>query len=213
VSAKGLFNKDDVAVLRRPVLACIVAGLVSAGVFFGVTFLSRSADAAYAQAQAQYDQVQTAIQQIATEEATIVRYLDRYREMVADGIFLEEDRLLLLERVQDLRRRMRLFPVTVDVGEQGSQMLTYPPEEVLPGDPVSLQFSRMGLEFAAVHEDDFINVIDELLRAPGLFQPVNCQLLTTGDSGDFGELTENLEVECELDWYTFNLTPPEVPVE
>ncbi len=214
MSDKALFNKEDLTLLRRPALACFIATVVAAGVYFGVTYFSSSASAAFARARAQYDQVQTAIQQIATEESTIVRYLGRFREMEGDGVFLEEDRLRLLERVQDLRRRMRLFPITVEVAEQGRQSLSYPPEELLPGDPVDLQFSRARLEFAAVHEGDFAHVIEDLLQAPGLFLPVSCQLLATGAAADFSTLDENIDVECELDWYTFNLTPPqEVPVE
>jgi hypothetical protein len=212
MSKQPMFSKDDLALLRRPALACAVAAGVSAAMFFGIGYMSSSANAAYARAQSQYQQVQSSIQQIATEESTIVRYLGRFREMQADGVFEEEDRLRLLERVQDLRSRMRLFPISVEVGEQGNQILTYPPEELLPGDPVALQFSRARLEFAAVHESDFANVIEELLSAPGLFQPVSCQLLASGAAEDFSELGENLDVDCELDWYTFNLSPPEVPI-
>ncbi len=61
MSEKALFNKEDMTLLRRPALACVVAAVVAAGVYFGVTYFSNNASAAFARARAQYDQVQIAI--------------------------------------------------------------------------------------------------------------------------------------------------------
>lgn len=133
---ESILTPEDLRLLRRPFLILMVSTTVSLLLYLGTGFMNSSATARFQSVQSQFVQVQTSIQQIATEEATFVEYIDRYRMMETDGIFEDEDRLALLEYFQSIRKQARLYPVEIEIGGQGSQLLNYPPEELLPGSPV-----------------------------------------------------------------------------
>lgn len=207
MSTKNLFSPDDLALLRRPTSILVVALVVAVVSYLVVSYLNTNATNRYQFSQNQFVQIQTSIQQIASEETTFVEYIDRYRMMVEDEVFAEEDRLSLLESVQAIRREGRLFPVTVDIESQGSSMLQYSPAELVPGQPVELRFSTVKLEFDSLHEDDFTHLVSEFLSGLGLFVPIAC--LLDSDAGDegFEELGPNLNAVCEFIWFTLNLNP------
>jgi hypothetical protein len=117
----------------------LVCSVLAGAAYLAVSYFNTSAASRFQNVQSQFVQVQTSIQQIASEEATFVEYIDRYRMMVEDGVFAEEDRLGLLERVQEIRLGGRLYPVTVEIDSQGLSSLAYPPEEILPGQAVDIQ--------------------------------------------------------------------------
>jgi hypothetical protein len=207
VTKATLFSPEDLVLIRRPAAALMVCVVLAGAVYLIVNYLSTSAVSRFQAAQSQYVQVQTSIQQIASEEATFVEYIDRYRMMVADEVFSDEDRLRLLEGVQEIRLEGRLYPVTVEVGSQDSTMLAYPPEELLPGQPVEIRYSTLSLAFDSLHEEDFTRVISEFLKGSGLFIPTACVLDSVADDVGYIEVEPNLNVICELIWFTLNLNP------
>jgi len=207
MSKDVLFSPEDLQLVRRPGAALLICSVLAGAVYLLVDNLNTSAAFRFQTAQSQFVQVQTSIQQIASEEATFVEYIDRYRMMVEDEVFSEEDRLRLLENVQAIRLDGRLYPVTVEVDSQGSSILAYPPEELLPGQPVEIRFSTVSLEFDSLHEEDFTRVMSEFLRGRGLFVPIACLLDSVADDAGYVRVEPNLNVSCELIWFTLNLNP------
>jgi len=207
MSKENLFSPEDLLLVRRPAYALLICSVLAGAAYLLVNNLNASAAFRFQTAQSQFVQVQTSIQQIASEEATFVEYIDRYRMMVEDEVFSDEDRLRLLENVQALRLDGRLYPVTVEVDSQGSSMLAYPPEELLPGQPVEIRFSTVRLEFDSLHEEDFTHVISEFLKGRGLFLPISCVLDSVADEAGYIDVEPNLSVNCELVWFTLNLNP------
>lgn len=207
MSTPKLFSPEDLALIRRPAAVLAVCAVLSGAILLIGTNMNTSASSRVQAAQSQYTQVQTSIQQIASEEATFVEYIDRYRTMVEDEVFADEDRLGLLESVQSIRLDGRLYPVTVEVDSQDRSMLAYPPEELLPGQPVEIRFSTVSLEFNSLHEEDFTRVISEFLTGRGLFVPISCLLDSMADDNDYVRVEPNLNVSCELIWFTLNLNP------
>lgn len=204
-----LFTKDDMTLLRVPVLFALGCAGLAILLYVGSNVLNSSVSNANSRARAQFEQVQTSIQQIAQEEATIVEYIDRYREMVDDALFEEEDRLALLERVQSIRQQLRLFPVEVEMDEQTVQMLSYPADELAPGDPVQIRLSPMRIRFSLLHEEDFTGLITALLNSRGYFLPVACEMSSTVGSQGFVDVEDNLAAECNLVWISYLVNPPE----
>lgn len=202
-----LFSPEDLQLLRRPALMLFVSVVLAAVVYLGSQYMNTSAAQSFQLAQNQYVQVQTSIQQIASEESTFVEYIDRYRLMVEDGVFEDEDRLALLEFVQAIRQQSRLYPVELFVQGQASQMLAYSPEELLPGSEVQLRFSDVNLSFESLHEDDFANLMTQFLAGRGLFLPTSCQIQKTELESQFDTVSANLTSECNLIWFSLNLNP------
>jgi hypothetical protein len=206
MSKPGLFSPEELTLIRRPVAVLVVCSVLAGVVYLVVNYLHTNAVSQFQSVQSQYVQVQTSIQQIASEEATFVEYIDRYRTMEEDDVFADEDRLRLLESVQEIRLEGRLYPITVQVDSQSSTALAYPPDELLPGPPVQMRFSTVSLEFSSLHEDDFVRVMTEFLQGPGLFVPITCLLDSVVDEG-FVKVEPNLNVSCELIWFTLSLNP------
>jgi hypothetical protein len=207
MSKPTLFSPEDLTLIRRPAAVLIVCSVIAAVAYLAVNYLNTSAVSRFQSVQSQYVQVQTSIQQIASEEATFVEYIDRYRMMEGDQVFADEDRLRLLESVQEIRLEGRLYPVTVEVDSQSGTALSYPADELLPGQPVELRYSTVSLEFSSLHEEDFARVITEFLRGPGLFLPIACLLDSVTDDEGFVKVEPNMNVSCELIWFTLNLNP------
>ncbi len=207
MSKPTLFSPEDLILIRRPVAVLLVCTVLAGVIYLVVNYLHTNAISQFQLVQSQFVQVQTSIQQIASEEATFVEYIDRYRMMEEDDVFADEDRLRLLENVQETRLEGRLYPITVQVDSQSSIVLAYPPDEILPGQPVQMNFSTVSLEFSSLHEDDFVRVMTEFLTGSGLFVPITCLFDSVTDGDAFVKLEPNLNVSCELIWFTLNMTP------
>ena len=205
----SIFAKEDMILLRRPVAVALTSVALAIVVYVSVDFLHQSVNGSYQRARSQFEQVQTSIQQIAQEESTIVEYIGRYREMVQDALFEEEDRLAVLENVQAIRQENRLFPVSVEMQEQASSMLVYAPEEIAPGEPVQLRYSMMEVRFPLLHEADFFRMMESLLGSRGFFMPTTCQLRPTVGTQGYTEVAENVAATCDFVWFTFQINPPE----
>jgi len=204
-----LFSKEDMTLLRAPVLFAVGCAGLAILLYAGSNVLNSTVSSAYTQARGQFEQVQTSIQQIAQEEATIVEYIDRYRDMVDDALFEEEDRLAMLERVQSIRQQLRLFPVQIEMEEQAAKMLSYPLDELTPGEPVQMRLSPMRISFALLHEEDFTGLMTELLNSRGYFLPMACELSSTVGARGYVEVADNLAAECDLVWLSYLVNPPE----
>lgn len=204
-----LFSKEDMTLLRKPIFLTMISLGFSALLYVTVDYVNGFASTTYNQTRLQFEQVQTSIQQIAEEEATIVEYIDRYRQMVDDALFEEEDRLALLESVQSIRRALRLFTVDIELDQMVGHTLSYPPEEIAPGEPVQLQMSPMRINFALLHEEDLAGLVTELMASRGYYIPVTCQIRSTVGPLGFVEVADNLSAECEFLWLSFLVNPPE----
>ncbi len=202
-----IFSKDDVVLLRKPVMVALACVSFSVILYLLVGYLNTAASNANQLAQSQYDQVQTSIQQIAQEEATIIEYIDRYRQMVDDTLFEVEDRLALLERVQTIRSALRLFPIDVEIAQQSSHPLSYAPEEVSPGEPVNLLLSHVRMSLPLLHEEDLTGLLNELLAGRGHFIPYLCMLRSTVSQQGYVAVADNLAAECRFYWLTFQVNP------
>ena len=147
---------------------------------------------------------------IAEEEATIVRYIDRYKEFVESGYLFEEERLTLIEYVADIRNDFNLFPIEMDIGEQNSYSLEYDPLDLNVGDPVNINYSSVELAYSLLHEEDFTRLLGTLLDFGAFLLPTQCEMShASALDDDFSTIYERMSASCSLFWYTFDLTPPE----
>tara|TARA_R100001377_G_C3184299_1_gene107916 strand:- start:319 stop:966 length:648 start_codon:yes stop_codon:yes gene_type:complete len=214
VSLKLPFEKQDLLLLRTPVIIFIVAALIASVLYFGSDSLNRSASFDLSQAQARYEQAMASVREIADEEETIIRYIDRYREIEEEGAVRTEDRLALIEQVGDFRTRYNLYPIQMDIGGQGALALKYDPLDLNPGAPVNVNFSDIAFSYSLVHEEDLTRLLNAFIDESGLLVPNSCEMKAENLAElNFTQLGFNLAANCELFWFTFDLAPPEVIYE
>lgn len=207
-------SKSDLMLLRNSSIVFAALTTLAITIYVGASGLQRSATANLNSSRAYFDQVSTSVTQIAQEEETIIRYIDRYVQIAADGIVSPQDRLQFLERMTHIREQYQLYSMNLTMDELVSHVVPYPPEDPLPGDPVTMTQTAISLELSLLHEGDLLRLLDELMRLPGLFQPTACSIeLDAGAGEGFNQLRENLLSRCQINWYSFDLTSPEIPPE
>lgn len=208
------YEKQDLALLRVPGYVFLASLSIASVLYFASGILNRNADFELLQANARYENVVVSVREIAAEEATIIRYIDRYKQIAEEGTFDEEDRLALIEKIGALRAQYSLYPIAMDIGPQGTLALQYDPMDSNPGEPVNIRFSEVSLSYPLLHEEDLSRLLNAVIAEPGLMLPTSCSIQTANlRSEDFSQLGSNLEAQCKLIWFTFDLNPAEAVYE
>lgn len=203
------FKKQDYFMLRNSLLTFAISLLLAGGGYVAVSFTTQSARANAAIAQGIFEQVSQSVQQIAQEEATVVRYIGRYREMEQEGIVRDEDRLAFLETFGEIRNANDLFAVNIEMGEQSSNPLAYDPNDLSSGEPVALRSTPVNFSMPLLHEEDLTRLLDGLLHGNGLILPLRCSMQVNNlDQVSFTELGQHLQSECTVRMFTYDLSPP-----
>lgn len=204
------FRKDDYWRIKWP-LVCLAASLiVCGGLFVALSTLESTALVDLRNARNTLSDARNALNDIEQEEATIIEYLGRYRQMEQEGMLAAEDRLQFQETLAELRSEFKLFPVSLDFGLQTALPLEYPPGRTGPGRDIALQTSRVELRLPLLHENDLSNLMLALLDEPGLLQPLSCTLdVNRSGATTFIYLAQHFRATCALNWYTFRLPPGE----
>ncbi|MDP3517461.1 MAG: hypothetical protein Q8S94_09875 [Pseudohongiella sp.] len=203
-------SNSDLMLLRNSLISFVVLSGLSIAIYVTASGLQRSANESLNSARVYFDQVSNSVTQIAQEEETIIRYIDRYIQIAADGIVSEQDRLVFLERMTSIREMFQLYALGLSMGEQISHIVPYPPEDPLPGDPLTMHQTPISLELSLLHEGDLLRLFDRLLSLPGLFQPTECVVdLDSSSTEGLTQLRENLSARCRINWYSFDLSPPD----
>lgn len=205
-------EKSDMLMLRKPIIVFLITCAIVTAFYFVLEGFLQKAAVALSNAQAQYEQVSTSVQQIAQEEQTIIRYIDRYSQIEANGVVSKEDRLHLLESMTDIRSRFLLYPIEVDLSEQTITRLEGDPYALNPVGPVDLLSTQVSFVLPLLHEKDLTNFATKLLEDNGLLLPQHCLLNLINT--EFKALDENLQADCTFLWYTFDVdAKEEIPIE
>jgi hypothetical protein len=202
-------SKSDLMLIRNSVISFLVLSILALVTHVSATRLQQLANDNLNAARVHFDQVSTSVTQIAQEEETIIRYIDRYIQIDKDGVVSAPDRLQFLERMDSIRESLQLYALDLEMGEQISHVVPYPPQHPLPGEPVTVNQTSIDLELPLLHEGDLVRVLDQLLSMPGLFLPTQCLIILDSIATDtFTQLRENLVSRCRVNWFSFELTPP-----
>lgn len=205
----SILKKEDYLMIKWQIVYAIIGILLAIGIYMGTDYLSSASLQDVRIAQSGFDSARTRVEQIAEEEATIIEYIERYQVLDQNGVIEDEDRLQMFERVAEIRSDNNLFPVALNISEQESMRLNYPPEIREPGGPVALRSSVIGLDLPLLHEQDLIRLLTGVLDSPGLYQTRTCSLAQRSpDSTNFIFLSQHFTASCEILWYTFDLDPP-----
>ena len=207
---KNLFTKQDYFALKWQILVALICLSVAIAIYFMANIINDDMNRAVNIARSELQNARTSVDQIEQEEATIIEYIGRYQDIEADGIVDEEDRLLFLELITQIRENNDLFPISINIGEQSTLRLLYDPAEREPGRPINLNATELEISLPLLHENDLTRLLDALLDSPGLFLTRECTIkLSNPAIRNFIVLGQHQTATCELLWFTFDIDPPQ----
>ncbi len=207
------FSRLDWALLRAPATKLAVA-LVCSAFFTASPFYFRgSQHAALQAARTEREMRVTDLRQAKDEKQTIERHINQYRKIEADGLIGAENRLALIEAINQTRERYRLYPVKIEIEPQKSALgdRLVPGDESAPansGAGIDLMASRIKITLPLLHEADIFHLLEELQKFNGLFVVEACAIQRTANALSFDKsgLDTNLSASCQILWLT--LQPP-----
>lgn len=209
MSRKPLFTSNELLGIKWQLSFFISSIVLSAFIYLGTDHLNVQADRDLRNKRAIFQKARSSVELIEEEEATIIRYIDEYKQMEEEGIVKEEDRLQFLEDMAVIRENLNLFPINLNIDEQFSARLEYPQDIGTSGGPVDLGSSTINLSVPLLHEEDFTRLLDALDNSPGLYQITSCDLTLRNTSAtSFITLQQHMSASCEILWHTYNVTPP-----
>jgi hypothetical protein len=203
------FSNEDLLLIKWRIGFFVLCGLIATGIFWSSEYINLQASRGLSVAQGELYSASSDVELIEEEEATIIEYIDRYQELTDQRIVNPEDRLLFLEKVAQLRAEFNLFPIALNIDEQLGLRLQYDPAETEPGGPIDLKTSSVSIALSLLHEEDLIRFLGAFLNSPGFYQARQCELSAINQAAQsYVFLAQHFRANCELLWYTFDLSPP-----
>lgn len=215
--------QEDLPLVRGPALTALLLLLLCAALLGGAYYFRHQQQQAVQNAQGEREQAEQLLRQTVAEEEEIRRYLRPYQELAQSGVMGDEDRIALVERVEQIRDSYRLFPVQVDIEPRFAIPIAAldeaePPPPVALGQDLAglgplLQATPVRLSLSLLHEEDLIHLLDRLHSLPGLLVTESCNvaLAPAAMKAADRELPENLLASCRLLWLTLHEGGPPTP--
>jgi hypothetical protein len=203
------FSRQDWALLRTPATLLAVALLCGAFFTAGSFYFRNSRHSALQAARTDREMRATALRQVEDEKLTVEHHINQYRKIEAGGLIGEENRLALIEAINQTRERYKLYPVQIEIEpqrpalwdrlEQGNESV---PANSVTG--INLMASRIKITLPLLHEADLIHFLEELQKHRGLFVVEDCSVHRTANALSFDKsgLDANLSVSCHILWLT-----------
>jgi len=189
---------DDLKALRVPLIWLALALAVTAGAIYYTHMLRLQAQAVLTHQQSLLRDAQMRMQRSGDEEAIIVQYVSKYRQLQQSGFIGDERRINWLDALRIANERTELFGVNYEIGVQQP----YPAAAELNPGQIRLRQSAMKLDFQLLHEGDLLRFFETLrAQGKGLFQLDQCNLRRT-DSSDTLRYQPNIKANCQLMWIT-----------
>lgn len=182
--------------LKTSILLLLTAISISAAGIFWSHQQDTEARAALQRQQAALHAAHARQEQGRTEARLIAQHLDAYHALIARGFVGEENRLAWIEAVQLANQDARLYGLTYTLSPRAAA-----PDTLANGLP--LKQTRMRVNMPVLVETDLPRFLDALhARTPGIFRVSQCSLVRTTDAAPQPVNRPELDVECELLWFT-----------
>lgn len=190
--------------IKIPLLVLLAVVLVAGtGVWWSSGKLREAKTAQAQQIQANRNAEQS-LQRSKTEQLLIQQYRGAYQTLVTRGFIGAENRLAWLEAVQQANRDAHLYGLDYSLEPRAPVSASGLPLPSSQSTKVSLLGQTvMKLRMPILVEDDLTHFLDALQqRTPSLFRIRECQISRAADTAPQPLNRPELEVECELLWFT-----------
>ena len=195
----------DIKALVVPVAACLALGLAAVACYFAAEDYHQETQKQRKVIAGQRAEVQGRLDRANEEEREIKAHLQQYRSLVARGITGEEKRLDWIDALTAIKNERRLFSVSYSIDPQ--KELDYPGVRAASG--VYFMSSQVKLNLQLLHEEDLLNVIDDLIKRSRLYLSVRSCDVRRAERGSGGTvLAPRLQADCVLDLITIRHTKP-----
>jgi hypothetical protein len=188
----------DLRALRLPLLVLCAAVIAAAAAVYYTRTLVTQAELALSRQNNELRSAQARMRQSGDERDTIVKYVDRYRELERLGFAGEEQRINWLDALRTAGSATGLFGIRYQIGVQ----YPYPYAAELDPGTVLLQESMMELDMNLLHEGDLLRFLDSLhAQRVGIFQVRNCSL-SRAEKTEVLRNQAHVTARCNLAWIT-----------
>lgn len=144
------------------------------------------------------DQARSRLETARRERDNLRESADIFRTLVDRGVLQGERRLELVELINGLRSKEKLFALDYEISPQRPLTLagglTYPAVEVLA--------SRVKLRMRALHEGDVLGFVEGLAASRQGFFPVDRCTLRRTEAANPDAIAPRVEAECAFEWIT-----------
>lgn len=199
------FGAKDLKRLLLPVAACLALGVAGVACYFAAEGYHQTTQKQRAAISDQRKEVQGRLDRANEEEREIKANLQQYRALTARGITGEEKRLDWIDALTAIKNERRLFSIGYSIDPQ--KELDYPGVRAASG--VYFMASRVKLNLQLLHEEDLLNVIDDLVKRSRLYLSMrSCDVRRSGRGSGGTVLAPRLQADCVLDLITIRHTKP-----
>lgn len=137
------------------------------------------------------------------DEKIIKQHYPRFIELYNRGVIGSEKRLNWVETLEAAGKEIKLPAMRYQIDARKP----YKPDYELNTGAYELYATNMKLNLGLLHEIDLAKLINELNKdASGLFNIKRCRFNRTNKGIDIDPKKSNITADCELQWYSLNLT-------
>ncbi|MGH8581671.1 MAG: hypothetical protein ACREWG_02555 [Gammaproteobacteria bacterium] len=192
------------SMLGGAVLALVVSLALAASLVQGTGYFRERMDARAQQSQQRARDISARYLAVDEEELIIKEQYPRFIELYRRGVIGQEQRLTWVEVLRQAGEKIKLPELRYEIATRE----VYQPDFELPGGGFQVNASTMKLHLGLLHEVDLFALLREVdQRAAGLYSVKECVLRRVGDDPiDTQTVGKNVEADCELLWYTLQLS-------
>ncbi len=194
---RQIFSAEGWKALRRSWLLLAGAVVAGTGVVYGSHWFGLKEQRDSVDAGRRLHEARSRLENAQRERDNLKESADVFRTLVERGLLERENRLGLVELVNTLRSRHRLFTLDYEIAPQ--RPLTLAGGRVFSS--IDVLASRVKLKARALHEGDLLGFIAELSDSRQGFYPVDqCDLKRI--EGPVLDVRAHVEADCTLEWIT-----------
>lgn len=195
---KTVFSPKGLRALGMPWAGFIVSVLAAGGIVAGSHWFVERERRESASSGARLQEARQRVEGARRERDSLQESAEVFRSLVERGLLQSERRLELVELVNALRARHKLFALDYEIAPQRPLKLAggrvYAAVEVLA--------SRVKLRVRALHEGDVLDFVDGLTQSRQGFYPVDRCMMRRVEAPTPEALQARVEADCTMEWIT-----------
>ncbi|MFK8067347.1 MAG: hypothetical protein AB8D52_03800 [Gammaproteobacteria bacterium] len=200
-------HKIEWSMLQSSILTFLVCLILSGALLAGSFLFRDKMKTEHNQYQSHFRDVSQKYLSVDGDEKIIKEHYPRFIEYYNRGIIGSEKRLNWIETLQSTGEGIKLPAMRYQIESRKP----YKPDYELNTGSYELYATRMKLNLGLLHEIDLAKLISELNKdASGLFNIKRCRFSRTNKNIQIDPEKSNISADCELQWYSLNLTDEEI---
>ena len=196
-------HKIEWSIIRGAIGVFLICLLLSASLLAASYLFRGKMQNEYDQYQAHFREASQKYLSVDGDEKIIKESYPRFVELYNRGIIGAEKRLNWVETLEAAGKQIKLPAMRYQID---SRKLFEPDYELNTGS-YDLYATNMKLNLGLLHEIDLAKLINELNKdASGLFNIKRCRFNRTHKGIEIDPEKSNISADCELQWYSLNLS-------